>query len=77
MTTDRIQEELREWIAKKNKKPPDTIGDETNLIEEGMISSLDTLELIFLIESLGGKIGKLRAGVFENLNVIVKTFFVT
>jgi acyl carrier protein len=77
MTTDRIQEELREWIAKKNKKLPDTIGDETNLIEEGMISSLDTLELIFLIESLGGKIGKLRAGVFENLNVIVKTFFIT
>ncbi len=77
MTTDRIQEELREWIAKKNKTSPDTIGDETNLIEEGMISSLDTLELIFLIESLGGKIGKLRAGVFENLNVIVKTFFVT
>jgi hypothetical protein len=27
------------------------------------------------IESIGGKIGKIRAGVFENINTIYNTFF--
>lgn len=77
MSIEKIKENLREWIAGRNKQLPSAIGDETNLIEEGIITSLDSLELILFIESMGGKVGKLRAGVFKNLNVIVTTFFIT
>lgn len=75
MNANKNRENLREWIAQRNKISLSSISDETNLIEEGIISSLDTLELIFFIESIGGEVVNLRAGVFKNLNVILETFF--
>ncbi|MFM6309847.1 MAG: acyl carrier protein [Dolichospermum sp.] len=75
MNIDAIKEKLREWIAEKGQREANSIKDESNLIKEGIISSLDSLELIMFIESLGGKIGKIRAGVFENINTIYNTFF--
>lgn len=52
-----------------------TIDDEVNLIEEGILSSLDVLEFILFLESIGGKTGRLKAGVFKNINTIFITFF--
>ncbi|MDB9456223.1 acyl carrier protein [Dolichospermum circinale] len=75
MNIDDIKEKLREWIADKSQREISTIKDESNLIKESIISSLDSLELIMFIESIGGKIGKIRAGVFENINTIYTTFF--
>ncbi len=67
--------QLREWIARKSQRDPSTIDDEVNLIEEGILSSLDVLEFILFLESIGGKTGNLRAGVFQNINTIFTTFF--
>jgi hypothetical protein len=66
---------LREWIARKSKRDASTIDDEVNLIEEGILSSLDVLEFILFLESIGGKTGRLKAGVFKNINTIFITFF--
>jgi acyl carrier protein len=52
MNIDDIKEKLREWIAEKSQREANSIKDESNLIKEGIISSLDSLELIMFIESI-------------------------
>ena len=75
MKIDNNKEKLRHWIAHKRNRDVQTITDDINLIEERIISSLEVMELILFIESIGGKTGNLRAGVFRNLDTIVETFF--
>ena len=75
MMLELTKEKLRVWIAQKSQRDPETIGDDTNLIEAEILSSLDILEFIIFIESMGGKTRNLRAGAFQHLNTIVATFF--
>ncbi len=50
-----IKQALRDFVRSKSQNVDSaTITDQTLIIEEGLISSVDVLELIFLIENLGG-----------------------
>ena len=78
-TETEIREALKEWIVKANGKiQPEQLNDETPIIEQRIISSLQVMDLIFFIEKLSGKsieVESLKVGVFRNINAIYETFF--
>jgi acyl carrier protein len=78
-TETEIREALREWIVKTNGKiQPEQLNDETPIIEQRIISSLQIMDLIFFIEKLSAKsieVESLKVGVFRNINSIYDTFF--
>jgi acyl carrier protein len=78
-TETEIREALREWIVKTNGKiQPEQLDDETPIIEQRIISSLQVMDLIFFIEKLSNKsieVESLKVGVFRNINAIYDTFF--
>jgi acyl carrier protein len=68
---------VKEWII--SKAP--SIGDldpDLNIIEQGVIESLQFLELVFLIEQLSGKkidMSEVSISNFHTLNAIEESFF--
>jgi hypothetical protein len=70
---------LRDWMSEHARTQIDgLLGDDTPLIEEGILSSIQVPDLIQFIEDLRGKpvdIAELRPGVFRSLDAIVATFF--
>jgi acyl carrier protein len=78
-TETEIRQALRDWIAKTNgKMQPDQLDDETPIIEQRIISSLQVMDLIFFIEKLSNKsieVESLKVGVFRNINAIYDSFF--
>jgi acyl carrier protein len=78
-TENEIREALRDWIVKTNGKiPAEQLDDETPIIEQRIISSLQVMDLIFFIEKLSNKsieVESLKVGVFRNINAIYDTFF--
>ncbi len=80
-TETEIREALRVWIVKTNGKIElEQLNDETPIIEQRIISSLQVMDLIFFIEKLSKKsieVESLKVGVFRNINAIYATFFQT
>ena len=78
-TETEIRQALREWIIKTNGKIRlEQLNDETPIIEQRIISSLQVMDLIFFIEKLSNKsieVESLKVGVFRNINAIYDTFF--
>lgn len=78
-TETEIRRALRDWIAKTNGKiQPEELNDETPIIEQRIISSLQVMDLIFFIEKLSDKsieVESLKVGVFSNINAIYGAFF--
>ena len=78
-TETEIREALRDWIVKTNGKiQPEQLNDETPIIEQRLISSLQVMDLIFFIEKLSNKsieVESLKVGVFRSINAIYDTFF--
>ena len=76
---DEIRQSLREWIAKTNgKMRPEDLGDQTPIIEQRIISSLQVMDLIFFLEQLSGKpieVDDLKPGVFRDIDTIYQNFF--
>ncbi|HJQ69203.1 MAG TPA: hypothetical protein VKA70_09535 [Blastocatellia bacterium] len=76
---EEIRRSLRDWIAKKNGKiRPEEIGDQTPIIEQRIISSLQVMDLIFFLEQLSGKpieVEDLKPGVFRDIDTIYQNFF--
>ena len=70
---------LREWIRGKAKAEDDAIiTDQTLIIEEGLITSVDVLELFLLIEELGGieiDATELQPRMLQSIDTICQTFF--
>ncbi len=69
---------LREWIRGKSQ-PVDgiVINDQTLIIEEGLITSVDVLELFLLIEELSGieiDATELEPDMLESIDRICHTF---
>ena len=80
MTRDiEIKQALRDWIAKANGKiQSDQLNDDTPIIEQRVITSLQVMDLIFFIEKLSGKsveVETLKVGVFRSVNAIYDNFF--
>jgi acyl carrier protein len=78
-TETEIREALRDWIVKTSGKiQPEQLNDETPIIEQRIISSLQVMDLIFFIEKLSNKsieVESLKVGVFRNINAIYDNFF--
>ena len=74
-----IRETLRSWITERSRK--DLISpllDDTPLIEQGILSSVQVMDVILLIERMRNRpvdVGELKPGSFRDINSIVSTFF--
>jgi acyl carrier protein len=69
---------IREWIFRKAKSVEEaTFTDQTLIIEEGLITSVDVLELFLLIEELGEieiDATELEPDMLESIDRICQTF---
>lgn len=55
MNEGTIKEELKGWIRARAKlAATDALNDDTPILEQGILSSLDVVELVLFIESLRG-----------------------
>jgi acyl carrier protein len=74
-----IRQSLRDWIVKKNGKiEPEDLNDQTAIIEQRIISSLQVMDLIFFLEQLSGnpiEVDDLKPGVFRDIDSIYRNFF--
>ena len=80
MTESEIRQQLRTWIVNRAKDKPDGFRDDMPILESGILTSLDVVELILFIENLRGgaevSIDDLEASAFRDINTIYRTFFV-
>ena len=76
-----IRDALRAWIVKTNGKiQHDQLDDETPIIEQRIITSLQVMDLILFLEKLSNRsieVDTLKVGVFRNINSIYDAFFVS
>jgi acyl carrier protein len=74
-----IKSQLREWISSASKKADKVaITDDTPIIEQRIITSLQVMDLILYIEQLTDAsidVEDLKPGVFKDVNAIYKNFF--
>jgi acyl carrier protein len=78
-TEEEIRHCLRNWVIKNSEKITyDELSDDLPIIEQRIITSLQTMDLILFIEKIsGGSIEPedLKPGVFRNIDTIYKNFF--
>ena len=69
---------LREWVVKKNGKlSPDDVADDTPLLDNRIITSLQILDLILFIERLRGvsiEVRLIKPGSFRSIDTIMTHF---
>jgi acyl carrier protein len=74
-----IKQALRNWIIRKNGKiRGEELLDDTLIIEQRIITSMEVLDLILFIESLGASgfdISKLEPNSFKSIQAIYAAFF--
>lgn len=74
-----IKSQLRDWISSASKKADKvSITDDTPIIEQRIITSLQVMDLILYIEQLTDasiNVEDLKPGVFRDVNTIYKNFF--
>jgi acyl carrier protein len=70
---------LRQWIVKTSGKIQAVdLADDTPIIERRIISSLQLMDLILMLEKLSGNpidAEMLRPGAFQDINSIYENFF--
>jgi acyl carrier protein len=76
-----IKARLRDWIVKHSKATGKaaTFTDDTHILEEGILSSLDIVEFVLFIESLRGEdidTDDIEPQVFTSINTLYAAFFV-
>jgi acyl carrier protein len=71
--------EIRGWILKNNPKvDPAALTDQTRILEERIISSVQIMDLLLFLEDLRGtpiEIDDLKAGTFQDIQSIYSNFF--
>lgn len=74
-----IRRALRDWVIKNSGRiKPEALTDDTPIIEQRIISSLQVMDLILFVEKLTGKpidVEHLKPGVFRNISAIYRNFF--
>ena len=74
-----VRTKLRDWIVKHAKTPPGKdFSDQTQLLEQGILSSLDIVEFVLFIESLRGEdidTDDIEPAVFTSINTLYTAFF--
>ena len=81
MTEEKIRQQLRDWIVVRARDKPDDLSDNTPLLEKGILTSLDIVELILFIEKLRGGVEvaseDLEPVAFRDVDSIYRSFFAT
>jgi acyl carrier protein len=78
MSESEIKSALRTWIVDRAKDKPADMKDDTPVLETGILSSLDVVELILFVEHLKGgevEVDDLNAESIRDVNAIYSTFF--
>jgi acyl carrier protein len=74
-----LRAKLRSWILKHAKTPPAAaFSDVTQILEEGILSSLDIVEFVLYIESLRGDdidVDDIDPQVFTSIDTLYEAFF--
>ena len=77
-TEAEFKEALRAWVVNTSKKiSAEDLDDDTPIIEQRIITSLQTMDPILFLEQLTGnaiEVEKLKVGVFCTINVIYENF---
>lgn len=75
----RIREALRRWILEHTKAQVTSgLADDTPILEQGILSSLDIVEFVLYIESLRGEevdTDAIEPEVFTSVDTLWKGFF--
>ena len=78
LDNSKARQALRDWIFSKGKSVDEAaFTDQTLIIEEGLITSVDVLELFLLIEELGEieiDATELEPDMLESIDMICQTF---
>lgn len=82
MSDETLKAALKDWIAKKSggKVTVADLKDDTPIIEQRIISSLQVMDLILHLERLRGKpveVESLKPGAFSTVAAIHANFFGT
>lgn len=79
MNEQEVKLSLRKWIIEKNGKiQSKDLKDDTPIIEQRIISSLQIMDLILFLEKLRGDaidVENLKPGVFRTIDIIYNNFF--
>lgn len=78
MSESEIRSALRDWIVDRAKEKPDEMDDDTPILERGILSSLDVVELILFIERIKGDevdVDKIQPESIRDVRSIYQTFF--
>jgi acyl carrier protein len=74
-----VKQRLRQFVVERSGKVrPDEVADDTPILERRILSSLQVLDLILVIEELSGRAldaSRLKPGVFRDVNTIFRNFF--
>lgn len=81
MNTLDAKSALREWILARNRRVrPEELKDDTPILRQRVITSLQLMDLILFLEELGAKsitIDRMRPGAFDSIDTICRAFFVS
>lgn len=79
MEGPRVRERLREWVvARSGRIRAEDLRDDTPILEQRIITSLQIPELMLLIEELSGRpvdASRLKPGAFRDIATIERNFF--
>lgn len=78
MNEAEIRKQIRDWIHGRAKDKPAHLDDATPVLEDGILSSLDVVELVLFLENLRGAevdTDALQPESFRDVDSIWKTFF--
>lgn len=79
MSESEVRDQLRGWILRRSQsKAKAELKDDTPILESGLLSSLDVVELILFIESLKGEevnVDDIEPEVLTNIDTIYEGFF--
>jgi len=73
-----VRARLKQWIVDHAKAPALDLGDDTPILETGILSSLDIVELVLFIESLRGDEvdpDAIEPETFRTVDAMMKGFF--
>jgi len=74
-----VKDLLRQWIARNARRPIEgELRDDTPILEQRVISSLQVMELILFVERTSGqsiKVAQLKPCAFRSIDNIYRTFF--
>ena len=78
MNEPEVRSQLRGWIASHAKASAADLRDDTPILDQGILSSLDIVEFVLFIESLRGEevdTEAIEPEVFTSVNTLYAAFF--